>query len=364
MTTKWTDSQSRAFWTKRRTYAILRYPRVRQWRSDFLDQMAQRRAVDVQKKQDFFETHQLESDAAPSSASKVAKELEFWAIHSSWSYCRDCKLLVSRKLLPSYSKRPVIKPQPKCQCQGKRYYTPRYADIPAVLRGLTSTEIATLRPMDLHNGVYNRQQHGYRKKTGMTQVTWFRLTVEEKIGNVQNADSRRRCQEAYDYFMSATNSSYRTFVNRREEDLLAGRSINMYKSGDNEGIEYALWPSLYPVTSWCETMLSGNNERLSCKVSFMTKVMSQIRDYCLHYDLLQFQFDRWLFNTVTGAIRRKPVLPGTGSGDEDLQYRAVLALGAPFSCGCSPSIWLPVIVHYHQPIRVELSFCVLAGTVP
>ena len=243
MTTKWTDSQSRTFWTKRRTYAILRYPRVRQWRSDFLDQMAQRRAVDVQKKQDFFKTHQLESDGAPSSASKVAKELEFWAIHSSWSYCRDCKLLVSRKLLPSYSKRPVIKPEPKCQCQAKRYYTPRYADIPAVLRGLTLTEIATLRPMDLHNGDYNRQQHGYRKKAGMTHVTWSRLTVEEKIGNVQNADSRR-CQEAYDYLMSVTNSSYRTFVNRREEDLLAGRSINMYKSGDNEGIECALWPSL------------------------------------------------------------------------------------------------------------------------
>ena len=110
-----------------------------------------------------------------------------------------------------------------------------------------------------------------------------------------------RIQTVRGDLMSATNSSYQTFVNRREEDLLAG-SFNLYNSNDNQGIECALWPSLYPVTSWFETMWSGNNARHSYKVSFMTKVMSQIRDYCLHYDLLQFQFDWWLFNTVTGTI--------------------------------------------------------------
>ncbi len=38
------------------------------------------------------------------------------------------------------------------------------------------------------------------------------------------------------------------------------------------------------------------------KVSFHTKLLSEILDYALHYDLLQFQYDRWLYKTVSGAI--------------------------------------------------------------
>ena len=42
--------------------------------------------------------------------------------------------------------------------------------------------------------------------------------------------------------------------------------------------------------------------RLSAKVSFNLKLLSEILDYSLDYDLLQFTYDRWLFNTVSGAI--------------------------------------------------------------
>ena len=302
MATKWTESQSRAFWRRRRTYAVLEYPRVHRWRGDFLDRARQRRVAEAANKQEFFRTHDLRSDGAPSPARKVAQDLEFWAVHSSWSYCRSCKLLVSRKLLPSHARRPVVKYEPKCQCQASRYKTPQYAEIPSALRGLTFTEMTTLRPLDLHNGDYNRQQHGYRKKNSMTRVTWSALSVQEKINNLRNPQSKRRCLEAYEYLMAAAASSYRAFVSRREEDIAAGRSINLYNTYENRGIECALWPCLYPVTSWCETMLSGNDQRRSSKASFMTKVFSQIRDYSLHYDLLQFHFDRWLFNTVSGAI--------------------------------------------------------------
>ena len=69
-----------------------------------------------------------------------------------------------------------------------------------------------------------------------------------------------------------------------------------------QGIECALWPNLYPFTSWCESVISGSQSRESSKKSFWYKVQSSILDYSLDFDLLLFHYDRWLFKTVTGAI--------------------------------------------------------------
>ena len=267
MTTKWTENESRAF----------RRERVHRWRSDYLERAQQRCVDDAARKQEFFHTHDLRSEGAPSPGRKVTEYLEFWAVHSSWSYCRGCKLLVSRKLLPSHARRPVLKYESKCHCQARRYKMPRqYEEIPAVLRGLTLAEMTTLRPLDLHNGEYNRQQHGYQK-TSMTRITWSCLSIQ-KINNLRNPQSKR-CLQVYEYLMSAAANAYGAFVSRCEEDIGEGRSINLYNSNDNRGIECALWLCLYPIMSWCETTLSGNDERRSSKASFMTKVFSQIRDY-------------------------------------------------------------------------------------
>lgn len=67
-------------------------------------------------------------------------------------------------------------------------------------------------------------------------------------------------------------------------------------------MECALWPTLYHRRSLCETMLTGQRNRASSKISFMHKVLSTVVDYSLDFDLLQFNYDRWLFKTVTGAI--------------------------------------------------------------
>ena len=56
------------------------------------------------------------------------------------------------------------------------------------------------------------------------------------------------------------------------------------------------------LTDWCETVLKGNETRLSTKVAFITKVFSNTLDYALQYQLLQFHYDLWLFKTVSGAI--------------------------------------------------------------
>lgn len=103
--------------------------------------------------------------------------------------------------------------------------------------------------------------------------------------------------------MHFSDSKYSHFVSLRERFISEQRQLNLYDYRENKGIECALWPHLYPKHSWCETTLSGNTyTRQTSKVSFMHKLTSEILDYSLEYDLLQFVYDRWLFSTVSAAI--------------------------------------------------------------
>ena len=68
------------------------------------------------------------------------------------------------------------------------------------------------------------------------------------------------------------------------------------------GIECALWPVLYHRTDMCESVLEGQANRVSSKISFMHKILSPVVDYSFSFDLLQYNYDRWLFKTITGAV--------------------------------------------------------------
>ena len=102
--------------------------------------------------------------------------------------------------------------------------------------------------------------------------------------------------------MNTPTSSYKAFINKHNEALETNETINLYDYSAIEGIECCLWPHLYPYTDLCETTLKGNESRLSGKIAFLNKVFSNILDYGLTYDLLQFHYDLWIFKTVTGAI--------------------------------------------------------------
>ena len=52
----------------------------------------------------------------------------------------------------------------------------------------------------------------------------------------------------------------------------------------------------------CESVLSGKESRLTGKISFHTKLFSEIIDYALLFDLLQFQYDRAMYEVISGAI--------------------------------------------------------------
>ena len=48
--------------------------------------------------------------------------------------------------------------------------------------------------------------------------------------------------------------------------------------------------------------MDGGRSKLSSKIAFAVKVNSQIADYALNHELLHFQYDFWLFKTVSRAI--------------------------------------------------------------
>ena len=102
--------------------------------------------------------------------------------------------------------------------------------------------------------------------------------------------------------MSSNQSTYSHFVHLQETCIAENTAINLFNFKQTEGIECALWPNLYPYTAWCESAISDGASRLSTKVSFNAKLLSQVLDYALHFELLQFQYDRWLYKTISGAI--------------------------------------------------------------
>lgn len=107
---------------------------------------------------------------------------------------------------------------------------------------------------------------------------------------------------AYRYLTTSATSYYNHFLLLRQEYIKIGKQLNQYDDRENQGIECALWPHLYPFYEWCETRLSGNSSCESAKISFTLKILSEILDYSLDYDLLEFVYDRWLFTTVSDAI--------------------------------------------------------------
>ena len=107
--------------------------------------------------------------------------------------------------------------------------------------------------------------------------------------------------------MAKPDTEYSKFVLMQSRGLREPFPHEIFTSPDYEGIECALWPSLYHTTAMCETMLTGHSNRASSKISFMHKVLSPVVDYSLEFDILQFQYDHWLFKTITGALNSSRV---------------------------------------------------------
>ena len=123
-----------------------------------------------------------------------------------------------------------------------------------------------------------------------------------KIASLEDILTKERCQRPYNFVMSCDNSSYKEYVQKGECLVRVNEEPGKHEVFEWKGIECALWPMLYPYTSWCESTLDGASDRASAKASFLTKCFSSIIDYSMTFDLLQFHFDTCMYKTITGAI--------------------------------------------------------------
>ena len=175
-------------------------------------------------------------------------------------------------------------------------------NIPCCLLQLTKEDINTLRPFYLFLEEHERPAHGYHIKCSTEKLRMLQQSIVDKIAALSDEDQKARCESAYNYLITSDTSKHAHFVALRQKLIEENSDLNVLNFRDTEGIECALWPNLYPYTSWCESVISDARSRLSRKVSFITKLYSEIIDYALDFELLQFQYDRWLYKTVTGAI--------------------------------------------------------------
>lgn len=290
----------------RTTFLVFKYENHLQNLVSFQQDSICQKNKDMIDQQHFFTQYKFDAprtDVVGSDAiTCISSALQYWAEYGSFYTCENCHSIVSVKMPYNFVKRPTVSKKTKCQCVKQRYIVPRINDFPYQLLHLSKECIHALRPFDIHCGNYKREKHGYRVKTTMIDLWPSTKPILEKIRDLNNHNDRQKCRVAYEYLMSSNESSYAHFVNLRQEILENESTLNPFNFSLTVGIECALWPNLYPFTSWCESTLSGKQTRLSGKVSFCAKLFSEIADYALHFDLLQWQYDRALYKVVSGAI--------------------------------------------------------------
>ncbi len=169
-----------------------------------------------------------------------------------------------------------------------RYVIPKYQEIPTVLLSLTPSDLEVLRPFYIIFETYKRHSHGYRVKCCPMKLRISDRSVEEKINALTDETQKLKCQNAYTFLMSSHVSSCSYYVQLREDLLATNDTLNLFNFRKTQGIECAIWPNLYPFTAWCESNIFDDGTHLSSKVSFYTKLFSEILDYGMHFDLLQF----------------------------------------------------------------------------
>lgn len=232
MANVWTIVKSSSFWNERKWKSISSFPDIESKKERYKRDLRTRQERNQSELETFINSNWnvvINENCSREHFSKEAKDLEFWMIHQSWSYCKSCKKLISNILMPNYLKKPLLKSLRVCDCLNKRYVVPKYENVPVELRNLSNREVIALRPLNIHTGNYDRLVNGYRKKGGMFRISWCEISVVEKIEALPE-ESKTKCQRAYQYLISSTNSSYKSFIDKRNlEFVIQKKRFNFYE---------------------------------------------------------------------------------------------------------------------------------------
>ncbi|CAE7763064.1 unnamed protein product, partial [Symbiodinium necroappetens] len=259
---------------------------------------------------------------------------------------------------------------PHCRA-GIGYPTVSVDMIPAELQNLSLDVLWALRPLEPDVGLPVFAKHGYRVHTDMIRFRRRPQTVTAQIQALADVRERAAAAAAHRHLMASTDSSYAVFVQMHERFLRRNRASLTGEADDpllrlprraleEEGLECAVWPHLYPRTAMCETYIrkadSRRRERQgrraaqpaagvssasedeqfmdadddpegaaiaepapsedeaeaaapldfarpgrnSAKAAYLAKVLGPVLGYGADYELFQFVYDLWLWS-VLGA---------------------------------------------------------------
>ena len=232
----WDVNRSLSFWSEREFKTIMRDHNLQHKIETMLSQRESRSQLSLVHKNEFGENFKKFLNGVGSVALPypvIAKNIQFWIQHLSWTYCQNCKLLRTERMLPNYFKRPSVKFAKNCTCTNKVYINPSVEKFPNILKGLSHDEIIVLRPFNIHLGDYVKKQNGYRQKTNLFRLTWSKQSVLENIYSLDDAESKSRCISAYEFLMSHEESAYAKFMNLRETSFKESNRFNVYNFSQN-----------------------------------------------------------------------------------------------------------------------------------
>ena len=228
----------------------------------------------------------------------------------SWVICGSCDALQPRALeladlVATQAQKNVTR---RCRFCEAKHVVPAPDDVPAVLVGLRRAQLVALRPMSLRQGARIQDKGCLPRHGGQTWLYWAEQHVTEQISTLPD-DLQPRAWDAYEFLRSEPASAYDAWVRKLEEKLRGGnggRSLGALALLQ-PFVECALFPDLYPFRSWCESVCHGKGARhRSAKQAFLAKLCGPLVDYALDYELIQFQFDRWVlaYFTSRSAVRQ------------------------------------------------------------
>lgn len=273
-----------------------------------------------------------EADWGPawSTFEERARCLQRWLRTGAWSYCHSCRSMSMQTLdARAFADEIGCATISRATCVSP-YVAPQRLDFPRPLQGLEDGDAFLLRPFNVHLGAYNPgHPQGYRRHTAPLRLSWKPLSVADAIAATEPA-RRRRLQCAFEYLMDSKTSSYRTYIGRHNAWLNGGEEnerrlpftilLELY-------LECALWPDLYPSDAFCDSRWSAGDAKMrSPKAAFLTKCLSAVADYSSSFELLQFQYDRWILTKFLG--RAQAVRPA----QLELKYAMADLSETPYCC--------------------------------
>ena len=263
----------------------------------------------------------LRSENQPDEWSAQDKHVVEWLEYCSWGRCSQCDCMYQRTMTqseiddPSSSRSHLQDMCYQCKTHVDRRSEPHVSRLlfPVELLGLPSAVCIALRVVVLHQGFPVKHPHGYKRKSQMSRLSWCAETVEARISHLEEPLQSKGVQALQ--WLRANSAPYLAWYTAHRKVLDAGDSLRLWPSAILEPyVESALWPHLYFTKRLCESHLhaacdwsvpfascSGSSvahARASAKDAFVQKLLSCIPDYAMHYDLLQFQFDRHILKSV------------------------------------------------------------------